>query len=324
MKKIDYALQAFPSLNLSVLPTPITKLEKLSQLLGANLYCKRDDLTGFAMGGNKTRKLDFLIAQALDQGKDTLIAVGANQSNFCRIAAGYGAASDMEVHLMLGGKKPATSTGNLLLDHLFGANIHHVDTMNWDEWESRAVDLEVKLTSQGKNVCRLPVGGSTPIGALGYVNAMNEIYEQSKDESIEFTTIIHTTGSAGTQAGLIVGKAMSAWQGNIIGMAVAKDSSRLEKEIKVLSDKTAALLNVEYDQEDIVVEDNYLGREYAARTEKGTEAIELFSRMEGIILDHVYSGKAAAGMIDYARKGRFQEGENILFIHTGGNIEIFE
>ena len=324
MNNAAQTLKQFPRLNFSILPTPIHKLERLSEMLGSNLYCKRDDLTGFAMGGNKTRKLDFLIAEALEQGNDTIVGVGANQSNFCRMAAGCGVAAGFDVHLVLGGKKPDKDTGNLLLDKMFGAAIHHVDTKDWDAWEDSAMELKNQLEAQGKKVYYLPVGGSTPTGALGYVAAMAEIVEQSKNMGIEFQTLIHASSSAGTQTGLIVGKAVSGWTGNITGIGVAKNKYKLEQEIKSLADQTARLLGVEYKPSDIFVDDSYLGEEYSARTKKGTEAIELFARKEGIILDHVYSGKAAAAMIDYARNGQFGRNENILFIHTGGNIEIFE
>ena len=324
MNPVISALKNFSRLGFSILPTPIHKLERLSDMLGASIYCKRDDLTGFAMGGNKTRKLDFLMAEALNQGKDTLVSVGANQSNFCRIAAGYGAAVGFDVHLILGGKKPDRPTGNLLLDTMFGAAIHHVDTKDWDAWEERAGEIKKELEAQGKKVYSLPVGGSTPIGALGYVAAMAEIMEQSEDMGIEFQTMIHATASAGTQTGLVVGKAASGWAGNIMGIAVAKNRPQLEDEIKALADQTASLLGAEYNPADISVDDAYIGEAYADRTEKAAEAIELFARREGIILDYVYSGKGAAGVIDYARRGRFDKNENILFIHTGGNIELFE
>jgi L-cysteate sulfo-lyase len=207
---------------------------------------------------------------------------------------------------------------------MFGATIHHVDTKDWDAWEDRAEELKKELEKEGKKVYSLPVGGSTPTGALGYVAAMGEIMEQGENMGIEFQTLIHPTSSVGTQTGLVVGKAISGWAGNIIGIAVVKNKPQLEDEIKALADQTASLLGVEYNPADISVDDAYLGEEYAARTEKGTEAIELFARREGIVLDHVYSGKGAAGMIDYARHGRFGKNENILFIHTGGNIELFE
>ncbi len=324
MDLISSALKRFPKLNFSILPTPIHRLERLSDMLGADLYCKRDDLTGFAMGGNKNRKLDFLIAEALEQGKDTVIGVGANQSNFCRMAAGCSAAAGLDVHLVLGGKKPEKDTGNLLLDKLFGAVIHHVDTKDWDAWEEQGKELKKDLEAQGKKVYYLPVGGSTPTGALGYVSAMDEIVKQSISMGVEFQTVIHASSSAGTQSGLVIGKAMSGWTGDITGIGVAKNKLQLEQDIKELSGQTANLLDTEYNPADIFVDDSYAGEEYGARTEKGTEAIELFAQKEGIILDHVYSGKAAAAMIDYARKGRFGKNDNVLFIHTGGNIEIFE
>lgn len=175
MEAVTRALTRFPRMNFSLLPTPLHRLERLSAGLGVNLWCKRDDLTGFAMGGNKTRKLDFLIAEAVAARQDTLIAVGANQSNFCRMAAGCGVAAGLQVHLVLGGRRPEAPTGNLRLDQLFGVTIHHIDSADWDTWEREAAVLERQLAGQGRRVCRLPVGGSTPEGALGYVAGLAEI-----------------------------------------------------------------------------------------------------------------------------------------------------
>ena len=317
-------MKNFNKLNYSLLPTPVHKLENLSKYLDSNIYCKRDDLTGFAFGGNKTRKLDYLIAEALENGSDTIVAVGAYQSNFCRIASAFGAACGLEVWLVLGGKKPDKATGNLMLDYLFGANIKDVDSFEWNDWEEAAKILEKELVADGKKVFLMPVGGSTKIGALGYIECMKEITEFSKKERIHFNNIFHATGSAGTQAGLVVGKTLTKWNGTINGMAITKNAQQIFKEVKVLSDETGKLFDILINENDIVVDDNYIGEAYGAETKGAKEAISLFAKREGILLDTVYSGKAAAGLIDYARKGKIRNSDNVLFIHTGGNIQIFK
>ncbi|MCE1165808.1 MAG: D-cysteine desulfhydrase family protein [Bacteroidetes bacterium] len=317
-------LKKFNRLSYSLLPTPVHKLENLSKFFGANIYCKRDDMTGFAFGGNKTRKLDFLIAEAIAQKADTLVCVGANQSNFCRIASAYGAACGLNVELVLGGKKPAVNTGNLLLDYLFGAKITHIDSEDWDVWENEAIKISEELRKKGKKVYWMPIGGSTATGALGYVECMSEIMDYSRKNKIHFEGIIHPTGSAGTQSGLVVGKKIFGYEGNIIGMAVTKNTHQLTEEVISLSRETAHMLETDIDDGTVIVDDNFIGKCYGAHTRKAEDAIKLFARKEGILLDYVYSGKAASGMLDYIRKKHFSKNSNILFIHTGGNIQLFK
>jgi L-cysteate sulfo-lyase len=324
MPSIQQILSRFTRLPNSLLPTPVHRLDYLSDEAGVNIYCKRDDLTGFGFGGNKTRKLDFLLPDALDQGCDTLIAIGANQSNFCRMAASYGVAYGMEVHLVLGGKQPESLTGNLRLDHLLGVACHHLDSANWDDWACEAAKLEDQLTAQGRKVYHMPVGGSTSYGALGYVDAFAEIMEDQTRLGVEFDAILHASSSAGTQAGLVTGQTASDWSGRIIGISVAKPKTELKRDVLDLSRQTAALIGISVDSSNIIVDESYIGEGYAARTPGCTEAVALFAQHMGIFLDFVYTGKAAAALIDYLRKGRLDKGANVLFIHTGGNIQLFE
>jgi D-cysteine desulfhydrase family pyridoxal phosphate-dependent enzyme len=316
--------QSFPRTTVSLLPTPFHKLNNISSEISQNVYCKRDDLTGLGVGGNKTRKLDFLIADAQRKNADTVIAVGALQSNFCRITAAAGKVHNLDVHLVLGGIKPARATGNLLLDDLFGPEIHFIGSDDWNTWEEHAAALEQDLVAVGKRVYRMPVGGSTPIGALGYVDAFFEILNDANARKISVDTIIHASSSGGTQAGLLVGKALSNWPGTIIGMGVAKSSAQLTDEIYLLASATGALLGVSIDAHDIIVDNEFMGSAYASRTEACTSACRLFAQMEGIVLDNVYTGKAAAGLLEYARRGFISSHENVVFIHTGGLPEIFE
>ena len=309
---------------MSLLPTPVHRLDALSEEYGVGVYCKRDDLTGFGFGGNKTRKLDFLIADALDLGRDTLLAIGANQSNFCRMAAAYGAATGMEVHLALGGKEPANPTGNLRLDHMLAAVCHHVESSDWDDWAREAERIESTLTTRGRKVYRMPVGGSTCRGALGYVDAFAEILADESRLGLQFDAVLHASSSAGTQAGLVVGQALSQWPGRVIGISVAKSRSAQEEDVLNLARATAAEVGTSVKSASVIVDDDYLGAGYAARTSGCEKAVALFARQWGIFLDYVYTGKAAAALIDYLRRGRFPKGANVLFVHTGGNIELFE
>ena len=310
----------FPRLNMSVTPTPIHRLEWLSRTLGVEIWCKRDDLTGFAMGGNKTRKLDYLVADAIRLGSDTLVAIGANQSNFCRMTAGAGAVNGLEVHLVLWGAEPEHPTGNLRLDHLYGAHVHHVDTPDWREWERRGRALAKELEAQGRRVYFLPVGGSTATGARGYVAAMGEIVEFSRQQVIDFDLIIHASSSGGTHAGLLAGKALHGWPGWIVAAGVAGTEESLRETVADLLTSLSADLEIQIPASTIEINHSCMGPEYAARTEACAEAVRLMARTEAIVLDNVYSGKAAALLIKLARTGHL-DGLRTLFIHTGGAVE---
>lgn len=312
------------SLKLSQLPTPINKLEILSKELNQNLWLKRDDLTGFAFGGNKTRKLDLLIADALDRKYDTLVAVGANQSNFCRIVSAYGSRCGLETHLVLGGKKPEVPTGNLKVDHLLGAAIHHYDSDDWEFLESESKKIAKELTSQGKKVYVLPIGGSTPLGSSGYVEAIKEIKEFEDKNKISFDKLFVVAGSGGMQAGLITGKVLYKWPGTIIGISVSRANPEQEKIIYSLAKETAKIYHREIDRKQVIVDDNYIGPGYGQNTPEAEAAIKLFAQKEGIMLDSYYTGKGAAGLLDYIKQNKVSIKENILFLHSGGNIQLFE
>lgn len=324
MEAIDTKLIDIERQRHAVLPTPVHDLPALSQVGNCRVFCKRDDLTGFGFGGNKARKLDFLIANALSSQCDTLLTVGANQSNFCRMVAAYGSAHGMEVHLVLGGNKPDIPTGNLRLDHMLGAKCHHVDSYDWDEWEARAAAIEADLRQKGRAVYRMPVGGSTMIGALGYVAAMSEILDDEKRLNLRFNVIVFASASAGTQAGLVVGKSIANWPGQVLGYSVANESMRLERDVFSLAQETANSLGTSIDRRTVCCDDSYLGEGYANKTEACIDAVHFFARKCGIFLDYVYTGKAAAGLLDYLKTGRFASGSSILFLHTGGNAELFE
>ncbi len=323
MNIIRIKLASFDKLSNAIVPTPVHELPVLSEIAGCRIFCKRDDLTGFGFGGNKARKLDYLVADALQQGCDTLLAVGAAQSNFCRMAASYAAVHGMKAHLVLGGDKPERPTGNLLLDHLLGAVCHHIGSEDWEDYESHSSELERNLTELGRKVYRLPMGGSTPIGSLGYTEAMAEIIDDQKRLGVTFDTIVFASSSAGTQAGLVVGKMIAEWPGTVLGISVARKTAIHTDNVFKLACETGRLLNVSIDRTAVCVDDNFIGDGYAARTDSCDEAVEFFARRCGIFLDYVYSGKAAAGLLEYCRSGKFRNAGAVLFIHTGGNIELF-
>lgn len=325
---INRYLKDIPKLKMSLLPTPLHRLNNLSGFLATDLYCKRDDLTAFAFGGNKMRKLDYLVSDAINSGYDSIVTFGAVQSNWCRMTSTAGAVNGLNVYLILSGEKPPKETANLLLDTLAGADISYVKSTDRDELVKAAGKKIKELEKEGRKPYYMPVGGSVARGSLGYVQAMDEILDFSDRHSVEFSDIVVASGSSGTQAGLIAGQVISGWKGQITGMAVSRSRDEQVRKVFRLVCDTLDLAGYKYSEDYlrslVHVDDNYLGRGYRFLTEECTEAIKDFICYEGIFLDEVYTGKAAAGLIDYARNKKFAEGNSVLFIHTGGNIQLFE
>jgi D-cysteine desulfhydrase family pyridoxal phosphate-dependent enzyme len=322
IKHSELLVEAPTPLQLARTPTPLHHLPRLSKLLGTSIYCKRDDLTGFAYGGNKLRKLEYLLADATQRGCDTLITSGSNQSNWCRAVAVAGATLGMEVHLVLQGPVPKAHTGNLRLSRIVGARMTHIDTEDESLLEVACSELEENLRARGRNPYRMIVGGSTALGSLGYVQAMREIMDQERLGGMHFSTIIHATGSAGTQAGLVAGAALFGWPGRIVGIAVSRSREHQVPKVRSLLQQVLSASAMVRAQ--VIVEDQYVGAGYRKSTPECLEAVEIFARTEGLFLDEVYTGKAAAGLIDLARRGRFAADEHVLFIHTGGTAQLFE
>jgi len=322
---IDYLkgkLDAFPRISLSLLPTPCHRLNAISEMYGVEVFCKRDDLTGFGFGGNKTRKLDLLLAEVLDHECDTIVTSGGIQSNFCRITAAAGIYRGLSVHLVLGGQAPEIRTGNLILDEILEATTHFVDASGFDELEEESRRVTRELESQGRKVFRIPIGGSVPMGALAYTMAFTEILDDQVRLGVNFDHIIHASESGGTQAGLITGKLATGWQGKVTGISAGTDRETLEGKVAVLANETAHLLEGHAERDAVFVDDSYIGDGYAIPTPEGKKAIRLFAEKEGIFLDHVYTGKAASGLLDWLEKGRLK-GKKVLFLHTGGTPELF-
>ncbi|MBN1103854.1 MAG: D-cysteine desulfhydrase family protein [Deltaproteobacteria bacterium] len=315
-------LESFPKVSLSIVPTPCHRLRFLSGRYGVEVYCKRDDMSGFGFGGNKSRKLEFLVGEALHHRCDTLVTCGGIQSNFCRLTAAVGAACDLSVHLVLGGDRPQKSTGNVLLDEMLGAEMHHVDSPDWNEWERQADRITEELEARGRKVFRMPVGGSVPVGVAGYTAAFLEILMDQARLGIEFDLIVHATGSGGTQAGLVVGKELTAWPGRIMGVSVAMERHAMEEKIADLAVETASLFGGRVRRDSIEVDDRHIGPGYAVKTAQGEKAVTLFARREGVFLDYVYTGKAAGALLDWLERGLLGR-QKVLFLHTGGAPELF-
>ena len=302
------------------LPTPIEALPRLSNALGRpRLLIKRDDQTGLAFGGNKTRKLEFLVAEARDQGANTLISGGALQSNHCRQTAAAAARFGFKCILVLTGDEPKQPSANLLLDELFGAEIVYVP-----ERKDRDRILQETFNRAGKEGLKpylVPYGGSNAAGALGYTFAMKELMEQEANAD----WIVFATSSGGTHAGLVLGQRMFGYGGKVLGISVDESEEWLKRNVSEVASLTSEKLGkrIQFTPDEVLANANYCSPGYGVLTEAEREAIHLFATYEGVLLDPVYTGRAAAGLIDLIRKGFFKNDERVLFLHTGGQPALF-
>ncbi len=322
-------LARFPRKHFAHLPTPLEPMPRLSAALGGpTLYVKRDDCTGLATGGNKTRKLEFLIADALEQGADTVITQGATQSNHARQTAAAAARFGLRCELLLERRvtnlgERYESTGNVLLDDLFGAR---------REFRSKGVDMNAEAESLADRIRQsggkpyiIPGGGSNRIGALGYVDCAMEILSQANQRDLRIDWIVHATGSTGTQAGLVAGlEAMNSGV-EVYGVSVSAEKSKQEQAVFGLAQQVADFIGMRgaLDQSRVIADSDYVGPGYGQPTDAMVEAVTLTARTEGILLDPVYSGKAMAGLIALVRAGFFRSDDTVVFLHTGGAAALF-
>lgn len=319
-------LESLPRVRLAQLPTPLIRLERLSRKLnGPHLWIKRDDQTGLAFGGNKTRKLEFLVGEALAQGADTLVTLGVGQSNHCRQTAAAAAATGLRCELLLNGQPPEWPNGNLLLDELLGAQVH------WIERAQRAEklrELETSRREEGRKPYLIPVGGSNGLGAVGYVIAMLELQEQLRALSQRMDHLVFASSSGGTQAGMALGARLAGFTGRVTGISIDRNDPgqfEFEDEIAHLANAGAKQLDsaARLTREDVEVIYGYRGAGYGIMGELEREAIRLLAREEGILLDPVYAGRAFGALLDLIRQGRFKRDESVLFWHTGGAPALF-
>jgi len=319
----------FPRIHCAHLPTPLEPLTTLTEMLdGPNIWVKRDDCTGLAGGGNKTRKLEFLMADAREQDADIVITQGATQSNHARQTAAIAVKLGMDCHILLedrtGSEDPDYKfNGNVFLDQLFGASMDRVP--GGTDMNAAMEEVAAVLRDQGRKPYVIPGGGSNPIGALGYVNCALELLHQANSSGLQIDEVVHATGSAGTQAGLVTGFAGSNSGVPVLGIGVRAPRDLQESNVFKLVEATADYIGVSgaVSREQVQANCDYVGEGYGIPTPQTIEAIELFARAEGLLLDPVYSGKGAAGLIDLIRRGHYEKGQNIVFIHTGGAQALF-
>jgi len=333
-------LAELPRLPLAPLPTPLERLDRLSADLGIDLWMKRDDQTGLAFGGNKTRKLEFVMADAREQGCDTIVTWAGLQSNWCRQTAAAACRLGMGCVLVLFRRQtqPDAVDGNLLLDHLLGADVRVVPAesvekyMAYDDVSGVLDPIASELQAAGRVPYIAPIGGSVceasmhlPWGAVGYVDAAIETVAQANEAGVDFDAVVFATGSGGTQAGLVVGwKALSP-DTRVIGVSVSETKAEMEALVGPAAEATADLLELALTVEagDVDVREEYLGEGYGVLDDDVREAVRYVARGEGILLDPVYTGKAMAGLTDLVARGDLPHGSRVLFWHTGGTPALF-
>jgi D-cysteine desulfhydrase family pyridoxal phosphate-dependent enzyme len=318
-------LHTLPRFPLATLPTPLDELPRLSQELGVRVVMKRDDLTGFALGGNKARKLEFLVADALEHKCDVLVTGGGVQSNHIRTTAAAARKAGMDaVGVFFSSPSGSDANGNLLLDEILGAQLIYAQA------DKHETELEIQracddLRAQGRNPYLIPVGGSTKLGVCSYILAVQELLTQLKTQNISLDAVVITTGSCGTHAGVLAGMKFFGAAIPVHGITVSRPRAECTTRVARLVNETAQFLerNIVLSENDIIVHDAYIGEAYAKITPEARAAIFKIAQLEGIFLDPVYTGKAMAGLMDLAQRGVFARGSTVLFWHTGGAPGIF-
>lgn len=322
-------LARFPRVRFAHLPTPLEPMPNLTRLLGGpQLYVKRDDCTGLATGGNKTRKLEFLIGDALAQGADTVITHGAVQSNHVRQTAAAACKYGLRCAAMLERRVPGhgpqyETTGNALFDRLFQAELHFVEADS--DMDQACAGLADGIRSRGGKPYYIPGGGSNPIGALGYVDAALELLAQANGMGVRIDCVVHGTGSTGTQSGLVCGLEGTNSGIDVLGICVRRPAPAQIEAVHRNASATAAHVGIKggIERARVMANGDYVGPGYGIPTAGTIEAIRLAAEHEGLLLDPVYSGKAMAGLIDLCRQRFFTRDQNVVFVHTGGAAALF-
>ncbi|MGH6898314.1 MAG: D-cysteine desulfhydrase [Geminicoccaceae bacterium] len=322
-------LARFPRLRFAHLPTPLEPMPNLTRLLGGpQLYVKRDDCTGLATGGNKARKLEFLIADALAQGADTVITHGAVQSNHVRQTAAAACRYGLRCAALLERRVPGHGpeyevTGNVLFDRLFGAELRLVEADS--DMDAACAELAEAIRERGGRPYYIPGGGSNAVGALGYVDAALELLTQANGMGLRIDCVVHGTGSTGTQSGLVCGLEGANSGIDVLGICVSRPVAAQIDAVYRTASATAAHLGITggLERARVLANGDYVGPGYGIPTAGTIEAIRLAACHEGLLLDPVYTGKAMAGLIDLCRSGFFTRGQNVVFLHTGGAVALF-
>lgn len=315
-------LRPYPAIPLAIKPTPVALMKGFSARLGPGqrAWVMRDDLTGFALGGNKIRKLEYILGDALEKKVDSLVAVGA--CSFTRNAAAAGRALGLDVHLLIAGQE--ADQNPLSRDYLasVGAQMHYVP--DDESLLPRQRDLVESLRAGGRNVRELTPGGSDTIGTLAYIEAFAEIIESMTRLGVVFDRIFHASGSAATQAGLVLGQAISRRDDlRVVGIAISQPAAVQTKRVADLAAATATKLGLDFDPSTVIIDDRYLGDGYPIPSPESEAAVEEFARRDGLLFDPIYVGKVGAALIGYARDGELANNTNVLLIHTGGNAGVY-
>ena len=318
-------MRSAKKVSLGFYPTPLHKLDNLSKKLGYELYIKRDDLTGLAFGGNKTRKLEYLIADALEHHAKAVVTEGAAQSNHVRQTAAAARKYGLDAHLLLWKPEPEHYNGNLLVDMLLGAKVHWINPQN--AYKDRLKVLGALRDCYGMDPYYIPLGGSNEIGLLGYIDAIDELKTQMEYLQVKFDYIVFASSSGGTQAGMILGKKLYNVRAELIGIEIGKmyQNKTLEQHIQIISNYAVEHFNLpaRVEEDDITVIHEYSKPGYSVITDLERNAIYTLGQEEGIILDPVYTGRAFGGLLDLIEKGYFPKHSKILFWHTGGQPSNF-
>ena len=315
-------MKAFPKVELGVYPTPFYKLESISARYGRNIWIKRDDLCGIALGGNKVRKLTYLLADARAQGCDTVFTTGGAQSNHAMLTAACASHLGLKCILLLKRRGVTDYRGNLVLNRIYGADVRFVDTDSYDDIYAEMARLTDELAKEGHKAYSIPVGGSVPLGSLGYVDCVAELKKQADDAGTELRHIVSATGSGGTTAGLLLGARLHLPEAKVTGIGV--DDDPFDVIVPEIAAGAAELSEVLFERPPGDFEMVWhLGAGYAIPNGEDTPFIEELARTEGILLDPVYTGKAWAGMLKLLREGYFGDEGDIVFVHTGGAAALF-
>jgi D-cysteine desulfhydrase family pyridoxal phosphate-dependent enzyme len=324
MEAVD--LRRLPRVRLAHLPTPLEEAPRLADYLGGpRIWIKRDDLTGLALGGSKARKLEFLLGQAQADGCDVVVTVGAVQSNHARMTAAAARRLGMDAVLVLQGDAPEQVQGNLLLDRIFGADVRLIRTD--DEYVLAGVvdDVARQLRRQGRRPYVIPRGGSTALGAAGYLAAWQEVQSQVASGGIRVDAVVHASTSGGTQSGLYAGTQATGSPVRVVGISAGPPAEVVIRRVRGIVTELGELLGTRWrpHPDDLIVYDQYVGEGYGVPTPGGLDAIRLVARTEGILLDPVYTAKAMAGLVDLIRQGQFTREHTVIFWHTGGQPAVF-
>lgn len=326
---MNVTIDRMPRRPLGHWPTPLEDMRRLSKnFRGPRILIKRDDCTGLGTGGNKTRKLEYFVADALANNADTLVTLGANQSNHSRQTAAAAARYGLRCEVVAVNRVPIDTaeyrqSGNRLLTEIFGANVRE---FSLEEDPQATLDLVASSVRQNGGVPYvIPFGGSNAVGALGYVQAASELLSQFEQQKLQVDAIVHASGSGGTQSGLLAGLRANGSSIPVLGICVVEDASGLADTVLTLAQETATKIgaDIRLTDKDVFVSGDYVGEAYGIPTAAAIDAIERVATQEGILLDPVYSGKAMAGLFDLVQAGKFDQSQTVVFLHTGGSAALF-